>query len=266
MDKIRNIKRYICGKEEYDFSELYRSCDMGKKELPINVFMLEHKKFGMMLINTGCSKLLKNNAVSFARFITKHKVSFTDESSIDKQLLSEKYDPSVIKKVLLTHCDPECCGGLKLLPRYELIASAQVLSRVLIADPADGIMPNLLPDENTKKTAAGIFKGKSVLNDYFKWVFDVFGDGTVLAADISGHSPAMNGFFLPEKNIFFAADASIDETAITQNLTPSDKLLRLQAYPDDYISVLATLRRLRNDHPEITFIFSHSENFTSVLS
>ena len=62
-----------------------------------------------------------------------------------------------------------------------------------------------------------------------------------------------------EKNIFFAADASIDMTAVEEGLVPGDKLLSRAFYPDDYISVIATLRRLHKEHPEIRFLFSHSE-------
>ena len=146
-----------------------------------------------------------------------------------------------------------------MLPKYELISTAQVLSVLWLAYKDDGIMPSTLPPAEIKKSAAGIFKGKSIMNEYFKWVFDVFGDGTVLALDLSGYAKAKAGFFLTEKNIFFAADASIDMTAVEEGLVPGDKLLSRAFYPDDYISVIATLRRLHKEHPEIRFLFSHSE-------
>lgn len=259
MDKILNVKRYICGREEFNFSDLYRKCNIGKKNLPVNVFLIEHKKKGNILINTGCSSIIRKNAAAFGALLTKHRLSFTKEDEICSRLLKEGCDPIIIKRVLLTQCTPDCCGGLRMLPRYELISTAQVMTVHWLADPADGLMKHTLADENVKKTAAGIFRGETVLRDYFKWIFDVFGDGTVLAADISGYAKAMSGFFLPEKNIFFAADASVDMTAIEEGLIPSDKLLSKAFYPDDYISVLATMRRLHKDHPEIKILFSHSE-------
>lgn len=265
MDKIIGFRRYICGYEEFDFQELYKKCDRAKSRLPVNVFLVEHKKYGVMLINTGCSRLMKHNAVSFARYLAKNAVSFSDEDAIDKQLEKEKLDPSVIKKVLLTHCDPQCCGGLKLLPQYELRSTAQVLTMAVLADPSDGIMPSLMPPLETPKAAAGIFQGKHFLADYFKWVFDVFGDGTVLAVDLSGHARSMAGFCLTEKNLFIAADASVDETALDQHLTPSPKLLKNQFYPKDYLSVLDTLCRIRHDHPELRIVFNHSEIIPEVI-
>ena len=263
MEKIISFKRYICGYEEFDFSELYKGCSDGIKKLPVNVFLTEHKKFGTILINTGCSKTMRTNATSYSRLTSKRKLSFTDDDSIKARLLADKLDPVCIKKVLLTHCDPECCAGLKLLPRYEIISTAQVLSILWLADPSDGIISSTLPSAEIPRSAAGLFSGKSFLSDYFKWVFDVFGDGTVLAVDISGHAKSMAGFFQNEKNIFLAADASIDETALSGKTEPTNKLLKLQFYPKDYINVLKTLRKLKNDHPEIQFVFSHSENVPS---
>lgn len=260
MDKIINFKRYICGKEEFDFSELYRQCEDGKRILPVNVFLLEHRKYGNILINTGCSNYLKKNAIAYARLMANHKLTFDDKDEFCTQLLEEGMDPICIRKVLLTDCLPEHCGGLPMLPKYELISTAQVLTVLWLSDPSDGIMKSTLPSNDIKKSAAGIYKGKSFLKDYFKWVFDVFGDGTVLAVDISGYAKAMAGFYITEKDLFIAADASIDMTAIEKGLIPSQKLLNNAFYPDDYISVLATLRRLHKEHPETNFLFSHSEN------
>ena len=176
MEKIISFKRYICGYEEFDFSELYKGCSDGIKKLPVNVFLTEHKKFGTILINTGCSKTMRTNATSYSRLTSKRKLSFTDDDSIKARLLADKLDPVCIKKVLLTHCDPECCAGLKLLPRYEIISTAQVLSILWLADPSDGIISSTLPSAEIPRSAAGLFSGKSFLSDYFKWVFDVFGD------------------------------------------------------------------------------------------
>lgn len=264
MDKIISFKRYICGYEEFNFPELYKNCSMPAKKLPVNVYKTEHKNYGTILINTGCSDLLKRNPVSFARFISRNQVSFTENDSIDKKLAEDKLDTRIVKKVLLTHCDPQCCGGLKLLPRYELRSSARVLTLAILSDPSDGIIPSVMPDISIPKKAAGIFEGKTFLSDHFKWIFDIFGDGTILAVDLPGHAKAMTGFFLTEKNIFIAGDASIDETALENDLTPSQKLLKNQCYPQDYKDTLSTLKKIKSEHPEIRFLFTHSENVPEI--
>lgn len=263
MDKIISLKTYCCGKEEFDFSALYKSCRLGVRQLPVNAFLLEHKKYGIIMVNTGCSLRLKNNQNEFARLTNGRKLIFGEKDSLVWKLKEDGFDPIAVKKVLLTHCDPECCGALPALPKYELISTARVLSVLMIADPDDGIMKSTLPDSRIPRRAAGLFEGASVLRGYFKWIFDVFGDGSVLAVDLTGHS-VMAGFYLPEKKIFFGADASIDETAVNEKLKPSDKLLSMQQYPKDYQSMLKTLQKMHIDHPEITFLFSHSPNPSSL--
>ncbi len=263
MDKIVSFKRYICGYEDIDFSSMYRLCKKGARRMPVNVFLTEHKKQGTVLINTGCSRLLKHNRAAFAKLLTKHRLSFSNDDDITKRLIDEKMDPVCVRKVLLTHTDPECCGGLPLLPRYELISTPRVLSLLATGDPGSGIMKSTLPPASVPRRAPGIFQGKTFLKNYFKWVFDVFGDGSILAVDISGHSQAMAGFYFPEKKIFVLGDASIDITALEENLIPSEKLLSRQAYPDDYLSVLITLKKLHREHPEIRMIFSHSEEINN---
>lgn len=257
-NKIITIKRYICGKEEFDFSELFVNTEYGTEILPINVFLIEHKKLGNILINTGCSNLLKKNAVQYSALKTKHKISFEPEDSIISQMSKEEMDPLCIKKVLLTHCDPECCGALPLLPKYEIVSSAQVLCVLNFGFSSEGVMKSTIPNNNTPKSATGIFNGDTVLRNYFKWVYDAFGDGSVLGVDLSGHAKAMMGFFLPEKNIFFAADSAIDERILNEDIIPGEKLLQLQYDADDYISNIATLRRFHRENPDIKIIFSHS--------
>lgn len=258
MDKIISLKRYCCGSEEFDFSALYKGCRYGIRRLPVNAFLIEHRKSGMVMINTGCSLRLKNDQNEYERLSEGRKLSFTEKDSLVWRLKEDGFDPIAVKKVLLTHCDPECCGALPALPKYELISTARVLSVLMIADPDDGIMKSTMPSARIPKRAAGLFEGKTVLKEYFSWVFDVFGDGSVLAVDISGHS-VMAGFYLTEKKIFIAADASIDETAVKEKLKPSDKLLSMQQYPKDYQKVLKLLQKMHSEHPEIKLLFSHSE-------
>ncbi len=257
-NKIITIKRYICGQEEFNFQELFLNTKYQTETLPINVFLIEHKKYGNLLINTGCTKLLKKNAIQYSALKNKRKISFDDNSSIMTQLEADDMDPLCIKKVLLTHCDPECCGALPLLPKYEILSSAQVLCVLHFAYASEGVMKSTLPPKKINRAATGLFNGETLLKNYFKWIYDVLGDGSVLGVDLSGHAKAMMGFFIPEHNIFFAADTAIDERILDEELVPNEKLLSLQFDPNDYLSSLATLRRLHRENPDIRLFFSHS--------
>lgn len=259
VKKIDSLRFFQCGGEEFDFSELYINSEAGKKRLPVNVILAEHKRLGNMLINTGCADTLKKNPTQYSKYKMKHKLDFNKKSSIIYQLEQEKTDPLCIKKVLLTHCSPECCGALPLLPKYEIISSAQVMCRVKLWQLDGDMLKSTMPPPSVPIRAAGIFTGETFLKRYFKWIYDVLGDGSVLGVDLKGHTEEMLGFYFTEHKLFYAADAAANEEVLQKELVPSEKLLALQAYPDDYLASLMTLRRIYREQPEIKFVFLHSQ-------
>lgn len=260
MKKIVSVKCCRCGYEEFRFPELYLNTDYQTEKLPVNVLLMEHRKAGHILINTGCTKLLKKNPIAWSSYLLRHKLYFDKEDSIIEQLARDGMDPLCIKKVLLTHTNAECCGALPLLPKYELLGTAQLLCVLKLEQDSPNILKSTLPPANVPMKAFNVFKGDTPLKSCFKYVFDALGDGSVQAVDISGAANAMTGYFIPEENLFFAADAAIDERVLEENLFPSEKLLSMQYDADEYLSVLATLRRLHRENPDMKFLFSHSKN------
>lgn len=261
MNKIISLRNFACGEELFNFSDLFINSDAGEQTLPVNVIMFEHRKFGTILVNTGCTDCLKKNPPQFISYRQKHKLKFESSDSIIKQLDKENIDPRLIKKVILTHCSPECCGALPLLPKYELISSAQVLCLIKAGIADEDMMKSTMPKSTIPIKAAGIFSGNTPLKKYFKWVYDILGDGSLLGFDLRGHRQYMTGLYFTESRLLFAADAAIDERVLDDELVPSEKLLSVQAEPDDYLVTLSTLRRLHREEPDITVRFLHSRSF-----
>ena len=261
MNKIVSLRAFACGEEQFDFSELFINSTAGEQTLPVNVLMLEHRRLGTILVNTGCTERLKKNMAQFISYKQKHRLRFEASDSIINQLDKENIDPRLIRRVILTHCSPECCGALPLLPKYELLSSAQVLCLIKAGIHDDIMMKSTMPEPSVPVKAAGIFNGQTPLKKYFKWVYDVFGDGSVLGIDLRGHCQYMTGLFFTESGLLYAADAAPDERVLDEELVPSEKLLALQSEPDDYLVTLSTLRRLHREEPHITIRFLHSRSF-----
>lgn len=259
-NRIVSLRAFACGQETFRFSDWYiNATDSTEETLPINVLLLEHRRYGHALVNTGCTERLKKNKAQYLKYKQRHKLHFEADDSIIVQLQKADMEPRLIKRVLLTHCSPECCGALPLLPRYEIVSSAQVLCLLKAGVSDEDMMRSTMPDPSVPVKAAGLFQGNTVLRSYFKWIFDIFGDGSVLAFDLSGHRSEMTGFYFTESGLLYAADAAIDERVLTQELVPNEKLLAMQSYPDQYLLSLMTLRRLHREHPEITIRFLHSK-------
>ena len=263
MSKIISMKSFACGTETFCFRDLYINSDGKEETLPINVLLFEHRRLGHILVNTGCSDLLRKNPAQLLKYRQKRRIHFERNSDITDLLEAEGIDPLLIKKVILTHCSPECCGALPLLPRYEIISSAQVLCLIKTRDLDDDMMKSTLPESTVPIRAAGIYNGKTFLKDYFKWVYDILGDGSVLGFDLRGHRQEMMGLYFTESGLLYATDAAVDERVLTEELVPTEKLLSMQAYPDDYLITLMTLRHIHRDHPEVNIKFLHSETLTT---
>ena len=86
MNKITSLRILPCGYEEFKMSELYVNSDFKTEILPINVILMEHRKLGHILINTGCTKEMKKNAISYSKYIVRRKVSFNKEYTVIAQL------------------------------------------------------------------------------------------------------------------------------------------------------------------------------------
>ncbi len=246
-NKIVTVKNYVCGYEKFDFHRLFLNSESKTERLPINVFMVEHRQFGCLLIDTGCGSAMKRNPIQYALYKKQHAVEFTQEQSIVAQLKSEELDTVAVKKVLLSHAELSCCGELPAFEQSEVLSTAQVL---------DNLPNKLIPP---RKRAVGVYESDIFLKKYFKWNYDVLGDGSIIAVDIGGHSKAMVGFYLPEHQILFMADAAIDERVLSKEWVPSPKLLSYQYDADRYLSVLANLRHLYKEHREVKIIFQHSQ-------
>lgn len=259
MKNIISFKNYICGTEKFNLSELYNEYSTKNVELPINVFLMEHKKFGHILFNAGCSTLINKNKILAIKYKSQHKLSFGNNDNIVTRLSKDSFDPVLIKKVILTHANPECCGGLPLLPKYQLLSSAQVLTTLDFGTFEENVLKSTVPPKNIERRAVVPYKQTSFLNKYFKWVYDILGDGSVLGFDLSGHSKTMMGYYISELNILFAGDAAITDKSITEDYTPTNKLLEDQYYPDDYLLNFELLKSIHKEHPKIKFLVLHSE-------
>lgn len=260
MKKILSLRNFVCGSECFNYSDLFINSDDGKQELPINVLMVEHRNLGTMLVNTGCSYVLKDSLKQYLIYRKNHNIRFEKDIAITEILDRENIDPRLIKKVILTHSSPECCGGLPLLPKYEIISGAKVLWLLKVRNVDNEMMKSTMPEVTVPVRAAGVFSGKTFLSEYFKWVYDILGDGSVLGVDLCGHKNEMLGLYFTESGLFYAADAAPDERVIEKELVPSKKLLSRQESPDEYLVTIMTLRRLCREHPEVTMRFLHSRN------
>lgn len=151
--------------------------------IPVKAFLIEHPK-GLILVDTGWDSAVRRHPVrtlTFPLWITS-KPDLPEGSAVDEQLRARNIRPEDLDYVLMTHMDIDHDSGLRLVKNakqilvspeeWTAIHSAQVrYARRPWKDVPIGLMP-LSEDPSAP----------------FGKAWDVFGDGSITALLMPGHT------------------------------------------------------------------------------
>jgi N-acyl homoserine lactone hydrolase len=229
---------------------------------PIQVFFhaLRHPQQGLWIIDTGVEKALRDDPGAAAIRGLVASVMHVDRMQIHAPLaewLSRAGAP--LQGVLLTHLHPDHITGLADAP-----ASAQV-----IGGPGEGrgrAFVNLLLQANVDRT----LDGKGPLQEWafeeekgagregalrFDGVLDVFGDATVFALWVPGHTPGSTAYLVrtPQGPVLLTGDCSHTRWGWDNGVEPG-------SYTEDHqrnALSLGKLKQLVALHPKIEVRLGH---------
>lgn len=252
--KILSLTPYACGsiqlnKKDYKDKTCIKSVN---SEL---VFRIEHKQFGNILFNSGYSLLLHKKNPKILLFLQKNKLNYKKGNEITTQLENEGMDELCIKKIILSHSAIDSIAGLNLFSNYTLISTAQTLTQLDHSLFWEYIPKCMIPDISIPRQAAALYQKNSFLENYFRYIYDILGDGSILGISLDGHAKGHIGLFLPEWNILLAGYACTDSSNLYSE--PSETLLSRQYDKEKYLNTLNKLRCFLSDNPNIHCIFSH---------
>ena len=88
-------------------------------------------------------------------------------------------------------------------------------------------------------------------------MYDIFNDGSVIGVLLDGHAEGQMGIYLPEYNIFFAADACWGEDILDEvkNMYPLPRLIQNDF--KKYSQTVTAIQKFSAVHPEVKIIYSH---------
>lgn len=202
-----------------------------KVELPILVSLIEHPKYGYILVDSGISQNYFDQIDDLSFLVSKlyNKIEL-DDMSIAEQLKSKGIKETDIRYIILTHLHVEQVGGCLDFPNAIFFASNEAFDELeslneLKAAKA-GYLRSLLPEDFGKKTY--FFEDKPlatlpVAASRFKKVFDLLGDESILAVELPGHAAGHYGIFLNlggNRYRFILGDAAYLNKSVLTNKGP----------------------------------------------
>ena len=230
-------------------------------KFPALFVLLTHPVHGHILFDTGYG-------MHFYEAVRKFPYSlyagvtpvFIDEKHTAAGQLSEiGISPHDVTHVIISHFHADHIGGLKDFTEAKFIclesAYEGVRNRTGFAALKNAFLPDLLPRDFEDRVM--FLKDATVSDEFapFDRYHDVFGDGSILAFDLSGHAPGQMGIITGSR--FFVADACYHSDSYRKMLPPPLMVRMLLGNSGRYLKVLEKLHVFHERHPDIEIIPSH---------
>lgn len=251
----------------------------GIYRLPVLLFAIDTDE-GIYLVDAGVEDSFSGHSALWsavglipnAKAATHRATRFRDVEALLGDLGKRRED---VRGVLLTHFDYDHTGALPWLSGTPVWISRRELHHVRRV--VRGVLPNLMQPRALLAAATGRYVARHLdamnpireiapISDAgygpFSRTHDLFGDGSVTAIDLGGHTPGHVGFAIRKRDgreILLSGDACLSSVHLGEEATPG-ALPRL--FSQDWATskrTLTLLRQLRRDRPDLTIVPTHSE-------
>lgn len=230
------------------------------RRLPFLCALLVHQTLGPILIDAPFGHEGPNNTGALlGQFLKRTGMSFEPQWAVSARVEQLGFRPSQINHVLMTHLHFDHTGGMKALSHAVFHMNKKEWNYANSLSVFDAMRQGyVVADYRALKAKTDLFD----LPRYFERDdegFDIFGDGSVEALSLPGHSIGHAGyrFKLPDgRRVFFVGDALFNvEHARTRGLGMMPKLFA--RHKGDVVFTVEELQRYRARHPEEVLICSH---------
>ena len=231
--------------------------------------LIVHPTRGAILYDTGYAEHFFEATRPFPerlyRWLT--PVRLAEEEQLSCQLMQYGLSVADIRYCLISHFHADHIAGLKDLPDAQFIAMRTEFEHAVSLGRFSALrkafLPHLIPDdfvsrlqfaEQTRATAlVGPWSG-------LETGYDLFGDGSLVAIRLPGHSPGQMGLLLHDeqgREVLLCADAAWSRRTFIEGRYPST-LVRF--ITDDwrmYTDTIGRLQAIVHAHPEVCILPSH---------
>ncbi|CAI6017104.1 hypothetical protein PAECIP112173_00105 [Paenibacillus sp. JJ-100] len=250
---------------------------------PAGFACIIHPVHGAMLLDTGYSSRFFEETAHLPNALYRHitPVVYQQGDSAVQFLERIGLQARDIRYVILSHFHGDHIAGVRDFPEAQFVYLPQAYEAVRslgpIAAVKAGFLAGLLPDDFTQRsllvnqepkpwTEAAAHADTELLQR-FPWneVYDLFGDGSLLGVDVSGHAEGMMGLLLrtEQHSYFLCADAVWSSRAFREQRRPHPLAGIIMSDRQEYRRNFDKLVQLHRQFPEIRIVPSHCQEVLS---
>ena len=229
---------------------LFKGVKNRKMTFPAGVFLIKHRDKGYLLYDTGYHYDIKTK-LRYAFYRLGTPVQMTEKDQISYLLKAKGIKPEEINYVLLSHLHPDHLGGASFFPNANFILTQEVYDVYKKPKLKDLIFKEFLPSDFEERLT--VIKA------------NLFGDGSILVASIDGHAKGQACLFMPDYDLFIAADLcwGIDLLPYTKQMHLIPSLV--QDSKADYIKGTELLEEVLKDGIEALVSHDPVERIERIL-
>lgn len=231
--------------------------------------LLRHPRRGWILFDTGYSSHFTDATAPFPERLYRWAtpISLPPEEMLIAQLRRLGIAPADVAHVVISHLHGDHIAGLRDFPTARFITMRAELDamqqRSRIGNLRHGTLPALLPPDFGERVDYADDAARIALPPElhpFDIGSDIFGDGSVLAVHLPGHSRGQIGIVFRQENdrlTFMSADACWSLAALRDDRGPSWLARRIFDRQDHYRDTFLRLRRVQAGSAAPLLIPSH---------
>ncbi len=247
-------------------------------QFPALFALIVHPTKGVILFDTGYSHRFfqETRSFPFRLYAMTTPVYFQPEDSALSQLQQQGFEQKDINYIIISHFHADHIGGLQDFPQssffcfnsgYEAIKNRQGIKALKA-----GFLSGLLPSDFEERVIFVETQNKvSLPPEYFPFQegFDLLGDGSLLAVELSGHAIGQLGLFFVDINhqsYFLIADSCWLSRAYQEFIEPHPIANLIFSSRQEYLKTLSKINQLHKLNPDIKIIPSHCPIMARELS
>ncbi len=239
---------------------------------PSMVGVIRHPGRGVILFDAGYSPRFFADTARFPYSLYRRLTPVTcgADDTAAAHLTRMGISPRDVSLIVLSHFHADHVGGLRDFPDARILYSAHALDRVWkqrssFGHVRRGFLPGHLPSDFAARASeieASARVGVPGLSADFAEGFDLLGDRSLIAMDVSGHVRGQMGLFAEHTQgppAFLVADACWTRRAFTHGELPHPITRLVTEQPRLYRERIGALARLVASRPEMLVVPSHCE-------